>query len=676
MRSVASEEYLRYESVYLQRAESLHISRESLRAPILSDRKYKQLFDASLRIRIYLQRNMREITKSVNLRDHSFLIGLFNKEEPCLLEWWGSPAIKDLLRQKGIFPGTLCTFSAMGPNAVTVGFAEDRAMFSVGSHNYNLTLQEWAIYFTPFSVAPLSPAAESADYGIALFVPAFSADELYQLTLNAATYGLIMTMHMNQTCHKIYSMISPGFLGLDARLSGEENTQIIAFHDEEIAQILGIPRKDYSFERLDSIIDPLPANTEFWKLLSEDKNTSEYHLPLTCQGVTKNYILSYVSLKQPGIGAAGSYLRITTRQRQNMDISRRIGGSAVLRMEDIIGESPKIRAAVSRAKLAAQIDRNVILLGESGVGKDVFAQAIHNASHRSHGPFIAINCGALPKDLIASELFGYVGGSFTGARKNGNIGKFELANGGTLFLDEIGELPYDLQATLLRVVEQKQLTRIGGNETINVDVKIISATNEDLPSMIERHRFREDLYFRLSSMFVEIPPLRDRGNDVLLLADYFAARASERVGRTFRPSFSPQAQALLLRLPFRGNVRGLENIIENIVQLYPVEVITDQHLLENITSYQLTHLSSPDTAAFPHTRQSSDRPVSDSHAAGPYGGNRVLTGSPYRRRNDLTPQTLTDALLQCGGNRSAAARLLGVSRATLYRYLSTSFPNQ
>ena len=143
---------------------------------------------------------------------------------------------------------------------------------------------------------------------------------------------------------------------------------------------------------------------------------------------------------------------------------------------------------------------NVMLLGESGTGKDLFAQAIHNASGRSDKPFIAINCGAIPRELIASELFGYEGGAFTGAKRQGNIGKFELANGGTIFLDEIGEMPLDLQATLLRVVEQKQFMRLGSNRLIDVDVKIISATNVDIFSMIEEKRFRADLYYRLSTM--------------------------------------------------------------------------------------------------------------------------------------------------------------------------------
>jgi len=316
-----------------------------------------------------------------------------------------------------------------------------------------------------------------------------------------------------------------------------------------------------------------------------------------------------------------------------------MGNSAIFSFGNIIGNSPAVLSAVKKGRLLAKMSSNSILLqGESGVGKDLFAQAIHNSSYRSEKPFIAVNCGALPRDLITSELFGYESGAFTGAKRNGNIGKFELANSGTIFLDEINALPLDLQATLLRVVEQKQLTRLGSAKLVDLDVRIISATNEDLMTMINQKKFRSDLYYRLGSMTIYIPPLRERGEDVILLAEYFVNVVSKRIGRTDIMELSEEAKELLQQLQWPGNVRELQNLIEIIVQLYPEHVINPAHIIDNINSLNTTRQINP-----PVTKR--------------------------ERRHLLTQDDILDALEKCGGNRSEAAQYLGVARKTLYRYM-------
>ena len=194
------------------------------------------------------------------------------------------------------------------------------------------------------------------------------------------------------------------------------------------------------------------------------------------------------------------------------------------------------------AKAVAKSESNVLILGESGVGKDIFAQAIHNASDRRDKPFLALNCAALPRDLIASELFGYEGGAFTGAKKNGNIGKFQLADTGTIFLDEIGDMPLDLQATLLRVIEQKKFMRVGSSSITNVDVRIIAATNANIQKLIDQKKFRADLYYRLSTLQFTIPPLRERGSDIILLAEYFIQAVSRRINKPNVMTLSNEAK--------------------------------------------------------------------------------------------------------------------------------------
>ncbi|NLP43924.1 MAG: sigma 54-interacting transcriptional regulator, partial [Peptococcaceae bacterium] len=222
-------------------------------------------------------------------------------------------------------------------------------------------------------------------------------------------------------------------------------------------------------------------------------------------------------------------LRFHRPDKINSLITKRSGASAKYTFSDIIGKSEVIKRTKNLAKRFAATEENILLLGESGTGKEVFVQAIHNYS-RPNSPFIALNCAAMPRNLIESELFGYESGTFTGADKSGRPGKIELANGGTLFLDEIGDMPYELQSVILRVLQDKQVLRLGGRRYKKVDFRLIAATNQDLRKLIAEKLFREDLYFRLSVLSIEIPPLRERRSDIMHLANYFLESYAERMG--------------------------------------------------------------------------------------------------------------------------------------------------
>lgn len=259
-------------------------------------------------------------------------------------------------------------------------------------------------------------------------------------------------------------------------------------------------------------------------------------------------------------------------------LAQHISGShARYRFEDIIGQSPMVVNAVHNAKKAARGATNILLSGESGVGKEMFAQAIHNASSRHDKAFIAINCAALPRDLIESELFGYASGSFTGARREGRPGKFEAASGGTIFLDEISELPIDVQAKLLRVLQEREVVRIGDTRGIPVDVRIISASNQNLQQMVFHRAFREDLYYRCNVIEIEIPPLRERSTDIPVLAHYFLAKYSSLLKKPVY-GISSQAMAHLQAYAWPGNIRELENVIERAVNLCDQPEIDDMVL--------------------------------------------------------------------------------------------------
>lgn len=227
---------------------------------------------------------------------------------------------------------------------------------------------------------------------------------------------------------------------------------------------------------------------------------------------------------------------------------------------DIIGDSPKMMSLKEYADQAAQSDSSVLITGESGTGKELFARAIHNRSIRSKQPFVAINCGAIPDELLESELFGYEKGAFTGAHST-KYGKFEVANHGTIFLDEIGELPFHLQVKLLRVLQEREICRIGSNEVRKINIRVIAATNADLSAQISGGIFRKDLYYRLNIIPLQIPPLRERPEDILCIAKCFLSHYNQLLGKNIE-GFSKEASKALLKYPWPGNVRELQNVVE------------------------------------------------------------------------------------------------------------------
>ena len=259
-------------------------------------------------------------------------------------------------------------------------------------------------------------------------------------------------------------------------------------------------------------------------------------------------------------------LKIKSLERENRELREEAGASQTS-IEKLIGRSDVMVTLKEHIERVAKSEGRVLITGENGSGKDLIARAIHEYSHRSKQPFVSLNCAAVPKDLIESELFGHEKGAFTGAGSR-KIGKFERADGGTLFLDEVGDMPLDMQVKLLRLLQNHELERVGGTSLIKIDVRVIAATNKDLEKEIEEGRFREDLYYRLNVVPLVSPPLRDRKIDIPLLINKFLDEASARNHRS-APELSPAAIALLSNYHFPGNVRELNNLIERIVILVP-----------------------------------------------------------------------------------------------------------
>lgn len=257
------------------------------------------------------------------------------------------------------------------------------------------------------------------------------------------------------------------------------------------------------------------------------------------------------------------------------------GPSEHLGFNTIVGAHSSLKSAITKAKKAASSDSTIVIQGESGTGKELFARAIHGHSKRKDGAFVAINCAAIPETLLESELFGYEGGAFTGARAKGKMGKFELASGGTIFLDEIGDMQLSMQAKLLRVLEDKQVTRLGGVNPIPVNVRVIAATHRNLEAMVAQGEFREDLFYRLSVIPIKIPPLRDRKTDIPILIDSFLEEFKlENPNK--KVVFSQEAMDILLQYHWPGNVRELKNVVEYAYNMVDGKVITVEHIPERV----------------------------------------------------------------------------------------------
>ena len=308
---------------------------------------------------------------------------------------------------------------------------------------------------------------------------------------------------------------------------------------------------------------------------------------------------------------------------------------------DILGRSPGITKAKADAAAAAEAQIDVMIRGETGVGKELFAHAIHNSGPRAGGPFISLNCSALSPNLVEAELFGYEGGAFTDADKRGRQGKFEFANGGTLFLDEIGDMPISIQPKLLRAIEAREVTRVGGHKAIPLDLQVIAATNCDLERMVEQGVFRRDLYYRLSAYVVTIPPLRTRREDIPLLAKHFIMQCNQKLVRAVRDI----DHATLERFntySWPGNVRELQHAIEHAMNILPDDaaIITPEYLPAHITAEPGSAVRAPQMA-------------------------QTATGSLSGAMQDMEHRTICRVLREHGGNISESARVLQMSRQKL-----------
>lgn len=445
------------------------------------------------------------------------------------------------------FLGTHWDEENVGSNAIGTALARKEAIHMIGAEHYCMAHHPWtcsaALIKDTFGkiVGCLDISGSVEDEHIHTFGIVTTAASIIEKQLNLmASYQLINTA---------FNSVLDGLFVID-------HTFGITHMNDKMVELLGIRREG---------IADIDVRTMFTDL--------DIQNDVLCQGGNirlNDYTINYNRKKlecliniSPTIidnQISGAVFLIKEAATVRHVVSRLAGFSSGYTFDDLITCDDKLKAVIKFAKKIAEYDCTVLIQGESGTGKEIFAHSIHHHSSRREGPFIAINCAALPKDLVESELFGYEKGAFTGASNEGKPGKFELANGGTMFLDEIGELPMEIQSKLLRVLDNQKVSRIGSRYERDLDVRIIAATNRDLEREIEIKGFREDLYFRLNVIKISLLPLRERKNDILLLADQFIKRMNNENGS--EKHFSKPFRESLMKNPWKGNVRELRNHIQ------------------------------------------------------------------------------------------------------------------
>lgn len=369
------------------------------------------------------------------------------------------------------------------------------------------------------------------------------------------------------------------FNAVDEGLIYVDNKKVVTQINEVALELLGIEEA--------AVLDRKMADCQIKKYVCDVLN--EGHA-LDDREIYEDYcgkkIHAFLTIKPIyGIGEQQEGVLVILKEYSKMEkIVSNVTGNRKFFFKDIIGVSEAINEVKDRALKVSKIDSTVLITGESGTGKEMFAQAIHNESHRRSGPFISINCAAIPETLLESELFGYEEGAFSGAKKGGKLGKFQLAHKGTLFLDEIGDMPLYLQTKLLRAIQEKTIDRVGGTRPVEVNVRIIAATNKNLEDSISKGEFRKDLFYRLNVIPINIPPLRERPEDIYPLVNFFKNKY-ENLLKKHISGFSEEVMDILYKYSWPGNIRELENVVEFMISLASAEVIRYDSLPNKLKNF-------------------------------------------------------------------------------------------
>jgi transcriptional regulator with PAS, ATPase and Fis domain len=529
-------------------------------------------------------------------------------------------------RKRGVFTeGTVVKEEFFGKTAVSFSLKNDKDMEVIGQNHTSPELKEWACAASPTHdstgnicglISFTSKLEDYPDYALGIVS-----------SLSRAVEKEVMWKEISENLKiskKYLDIISKA--SKDGIICLDEKSKIL-YMNETAGDILHVDPKKSIGNFVENIVDFNPVILAVFKT-HQGYTDREFIINSPLWG-RLHFIKTAVVVRDENGNFSGvvDFFREISRVRKF--VTSYIGAQAKFKFLDLIGDNPKLKESIRIAKIAAKSNSNVLILGETGTGKEMFAQAIHYEGLRRKGPFMVINCGAIPRELAESEFFGYEPGTFTGADKKGRPGKFELASGGTIFLDEIGELPLALQVKLLRVLQERSVTRIGGARPIAVDVRVIAASNKYLSEEVNKGNFRKDLYYRLKVIKINLPSLIERTEDIPLLVNYFVEKLSQKLQKNISKIDNSFIKPLIA-YSFPGNIRELENIIERALNICEGGILNNFHLPREI----------------------------------------LKNNSSFKSIDEVKRNSLIRTLQETKWNISKAAKMLGISRPTIYHYIN------
>jgi sigma-54 dependent transcriptional regulator, acetoin dehydrogenase operon transcriptional activator AcoR len=570
-----------------------------------------------------------------------------------VLELFGDDQVLEVARGNNYVPGSSREESLVGTNAICLALEQREPIQLTGAEHWNARHHEWTCASAPIfgpdrellgTVTLSGHSLHAHRHTLGMVISAAEA-------IHDRLCGREAAQRKTQSdalLATILDSLSQAFITVD-------RTGLVSSVNPTAARKLGI-RAEQALGK--SVLRLFPSSPELIGVL-EGGGKEGSPIEVVSDSTRGHFIVTAYVMHAEG-GPQGAFLALRERKEflnQVRDIS---GFDALTRFEDIVGQSPALRCQIELARITARQNSRILITGETGTGKELFAQSIHNGSPRSRGPFVALNCAAIPRELLESELFGYKGGAFTGSRKAGQVGKLELADGGTIFLDEVSQLPLDLQAKLLRVLQDQTILRLGDTKPIRVDLRVVAATNEDLHEKSLSGGFRQDLYYRLSVVEINLPPLRECVEDIPLLAVHILERLATKLDRGSL-KIAPAGIELLCSHPWPGNVRELENVLEMAAIVCEGDTLGPEHLAYRMKS---TRRAAPADPVRPTPYEASAR---DARAAPEVAAAAVAEPTCVMPIRDAEMDLIRAALKEYDCNITLVSRQLQISRSTIYR---------
>jgi sigma-54 dependent transcriptional regulator, acetoin dehydrogenase operon transcriptional activator AcoR len=575
--------------------------------------------------------------------ESGFII-ILTDEKGFILQLAGNEKTLEEVKYLSIIPGASMNTESIGANAISIALEENTAIQVTGNEHFVKLFHNWSC-----SAAPIHDEKGTV---IGCLNISGSIDKVYLHILGLIVASVkaielqLKSSFSEMRQKEAYRFVSQILNTLEFGVLGTDNTGKIRRANNITSKLLRLPEEQIENKNLEDFVSDWPG---LFAQVKKNKIILDEEVQISRFGFRDSFNLSVYPLTDGDGTISGSVVTLRDMKRVYKMVNKYTGMEARYNFDDLIGESDEMKRIIEYCKNISDSPSTVLIQGESGTGKEVLAQSIHNYSSRRDQGFVALNCGAIPEALIESELFGYTEGAFTSAKKGGKPGKFELADGGTLFLDEIGEMAPDMQVKLLRALQERAITRVGGDKLIPVDVRIIAATNRNLLQEIKKGKFRQDLYYRLSVIPVYIPPLRKRREDIPMLINFFLNLKSVKLRKQL-PDMDNRLFKKLVYYDWPGNVRELENFIEKYVNLDGNLRLADEFLSADAIQPEKTNEQEIQSESEQMTQKLSAK-----------------TPSTVVSLIDLEKDAIQRAAQIYDRNMTKVAKALGISRNALYQ---------